>query len=323
MKPVFTALAGDFAASERQSIEICQKAGRGLADLSHPRYPEDCAQAIGRIQDLVAARDLFIFGMGPSLLEVVSRRADIASMDFASMTLNSFSIIEEDVLRPIGRRLDFVCMTHPKVVELQASALREWLCAVPTSVLILPLIIREHAAITGGPDFLLDNPERLFWFNCFSEQLPPSPLDPLHIPAINTLICALSVGILARPRRVFLFGFDGKIEGSDIHRVGAHYYRDGHQAYHAPHRKEAEVRRIHVGALLWNSTHFSETAPVVVRHMSLLFDLPLPPIYNVCLNSALTPFPPAASSWWGRRHGSAPPRSAPRTKPPITTSGCP
>jgi hypothetical protein len=197
---------------------------------------------------------------------------------------------QEGVLRPIGRRLDFVCMTHPKVVEVQASALREWLCAVPTSVLI-PAPDHKRTCCNNRRTGFPARQSGAFWFDCFSEQLPPSPLDPLHIPAINTLIRALSVGILARPRRVFLFGFDGKIEGSDIHRVGAHYYRDGHQAYHAPHRKEAEVRRINVGWLLWDSTRFSETAPVVVRHMSLLFDLPLPPIYNVCLNSALTPFP--------------------------------
>jgi tetratricopeptide (TPR) repeat protein len=297
LKPIFTALAGDFAASERQSIEICQKAGRGLADLSHPRYSEDCAQAISRIQDLVAARDLFIFGMGPSLEEVVSRREDIASMDFASMTLSAFSIIEDDVLRPIGRRLDFACMTHPKVVEQQAPALREWFQSVPSSILILPLILREHAAITGGPDFLLDHPERLFWFDCFSEHLPPSPLDPLHFPAINTLICALSVGILARPRRIFLFGFDGQMQGSNIH--GAHHYREGHYAYHVPHDADglaagpesAEMRRIIKGCLLWDSTRFNETASTVVRHMSLLFDVPLPPIYNVFVDSALTPFP--------------------------------
>jgi len=288
LKPIFTALAGDFVRSERQSIEICQNAGRGLADLSNPRYPEHCVQLIGHIQDLVAGRDLFIFGMGPSLEEVVSRREDIASMDFASMTLSSFSIIEDDVLRPIDRRLDFACMTHPKVVELQAPALREWLQSVPSSILILPLIIREHAAITGGPDFLLDHPQRLFWIDSFSEHLPPSPLDPLHLPAINTLICALSVGILARPRRIFLFGFDGQTQGSNIH--GAHYYREGHYAYHTPHM-DAEMRRIIRGRLWWDSTRFNEAAPIVVRHMSLLFDVPLPPIYNVFVDSALTPFP--------------------------------
>jgi len=289
LKPVFTALAGDFFRSERQSIEICQNAGRGLADLSNPRYPENCVQMIGRIQDLVRGRDLFIFGMGPSLEEVVSRREDIASLDFASMTLSAFPIIEDDVLRPIGRRLDFVCTTHPTVVEQQDPALREWLQNVPSSILILPLLIRELAAITGGPDFLLDHPERLFWFDCVSEYLPPSPLDPLHVPAINTLICALSVGILARPRRIFLFGFDGQMQGSNIN--GAHHYREEHYAYHTAHDLDAEMRRIIKGCLLWNSTHFNEGAPIVVRHMSLLFDVPLPPIYNVFVDSALTPFP--------------------------------
>ena len=37
--------------------------------------------------------------------------------------------------------------------------------------------------------------------------------DPLHFPAINTLICAIGPAVLAKPRRIFLFGFDGQIKG--------------------------------------------------------------------------------------------------------------
>jgi hypothetical protein len=145
--------------------------------------------------------------------------------------------------------------------------------------------------LTGGPDFFLGHPDHLFWFDCFKELLPPSPVDPLHFPAINTLICALGVGLLAQPRRLFLFGFDGQIQGHDVHRPGAHYYHEDHPAYYRPRRREPELQRLNKGCLRWDTTRFNETAAVVIRHVTLLFDLPRPPIYNVCFDSALDPFP--------------------------------
>jgi len=290
LKPVFTALAGNNALAEKLSVELCQESGLGLADLSHPRYPDDCAESISRLEDRVAGRDLFIFGNGPSLADITSRPADVAALDFASMTMSSFPIVEDALLRPIGRRADLACMTHPAVVQQLVPAIREWFGAVPSSILILPLWVREHAALAGGLEFLLGTSDHLFWFDCFSE-LPPSPTDPLHFPAINTLLCALGVGMLARPRRIFLFGFDGQIQGHDPQRPGALYYGEHHQSYFAPRRHEPEMRRYTQTSLWWDSLLFNEMAPSVLRYVALLFDLPQPPIYNVCVDSAVTSFP--------------------------------
>jgi hypothetical protein len=180
LMPVFTALAGDPAGSRKLSRELYQESGLGLADLSNPRYPDDMVAAIVRLQE-------------------------------RSMTLSTFPLIEDNLLRPIGRRVDIVCMTHPLVVQNYAAAIREWFSAVPTAILTLPVWLRAYAALTGGPDFLLARSDHLFRFECFSENLPPSPVNPLHFPAVNTLMCAFSLALLARPRRIFLFGFDGQI----------------------------------------------------------------------------------------------------------------
>src|SRR5262249_57925083 len=58
-----------------------------------------------------------------------------------------------------------------------------------------------------------------------------------------------------------------------------------------PRRTEPEVRRLTQALLWWNSLRFNEFAPIVERHLTLLFDLPLPPTYNVCIDSAVDSFP--------------------------------
>jgi tetratricopeptide (TPR) repeat protein len=292
LKPMFTALAGDRANAERLSLQLCQEDGVGLANLANPRYPDDCEARISQLRERVAGRDLCVFGFGPSLADISYRKKEMGSRDFASMTLSSFPIVENDLLRPIGRRIDLICITHPTVLKLQGAALREWFSSVPLPTLVLPLWLREYATVTGSPDFLLENQQHVFWFDCFRDDLPPSPHEPLHFPSINTLICALGVGLLARPRRIFLFGFDGQIKGSDIQQEGAIYYRENDDNYYSPRRRvELEIRWLAKVNLLWDSVRFNEVAPFVLRHLGLLFDLPMPPIYNVCVDSALDTFP--------------------------------
>jgi hypothetical protein len=105
------------------------------------------------------------------------------------------------------------------------------------------------------------------------------------------LLFALFVGVLGLPRRIFMFGFDGQIKGSDSQQPGALYYKEDHESYHQTRRGTPEVRDFTRAWLLWDSVLFNEMAPRVLRHAALLFDLPQPPIYNVCPDSALTVFP--------------------------------
>ena len=291
MKPVFAALAGDQAASERLSSELCRQGGIGIADLSKSIYPNDCAEAIDRLQARVAGRDIYIFGFGPSLAEITARTDDFVALDFSAMTISNFPLIEENLLAPIGRRIDIVCITHPVVLESHAANIRSWFSDLPTAVLAMPLWLRGYADRTGGPDFLLGRSDHLFWFDAFNDVFPASPADPLQIPAVNSLICALGVALLAKPRRIFLFGFDGRIKGDDSQRPDALYFKEDDKSYYTPHRSEAEARQLIKANLWWDTLRFDELASITLRHLALLFDLPHPPIYNVCPDSALESFP--------------------------------
>jgi hypothetical protein len=290
LKPVYSALAGDAVAAERMSRELCQDDGSGLADLSNPRYPDDCEKSIARLQSRIRGRDLFVFGNGPSLSEIISRQDEVASLDFASMTMSTFQIVADELLRPTGKQLDMVCMSHPSMVKSQMPAILQWLSETPQATLLLPLWVRELAAAKGEPEFVLGQSDSIFWYDCYGEHLP-NPQEPLHVPSLNNLLFALFVGVLGLPRRIFMFGFDGQIKGSDSQQPGALYYKELHESYHATRRKIPEVRDLTRAWLLWDSTLFNEMAPRVLRHAALLFDLPQPPIYNVCPDSAVTVFP--------------------------------
>jgi Tfp pilus assembly protein PilF len=290
LKPVYSALAGDPAAAERMSVDLCQVEGDGLADLSNPRYPDDCEASIARLQSRIRGRDLFVFGNGPSLKEIVLRKEEVASLDFASMTMSTFQLVNDDLLRPTGKQLDMVCMSHPSMVKSQTPAILEWFSAVPEATLVLPLWMRDLAAAKGEPDFLLGRSDAIFWYDCYGEHLP-NPQEPLHVPSLNNLLFALFAGVLGLPRRIFMFGFDGQIKGTDSQQPDTLYYKELHESYHADRRREPDVRELTRTTLLWDSWLFNELAPGVLRHASLLFDLPQPPIYNVCPDSAVTVFP--------------------------------
>ena len=99
------------------------------------------------------------------------------------------------------------------------------------------------------------------------------------------------MAVLAKPRRIFLFGFDGRIKGEDSEAAGALYFKEDHKDYHTPRRVDSEVRWFAKAHLWWDTIHFNEIAPAMIRHLTLLFDLPMPLIYNVCPDSALDCFP--------------------------------
>lgn len=291
LKPMFARLAGGAADWSALSRALCQDSGVGLANLSNPRYPPDCEKAIERLRSCIRGRDLCIFGNGPSLSDVVKNRDSFGPLDVVAMSMSSFQIIDDDIMVPAGKRLELACMTHPVVVMDQARRVEAWFASVPGAMLALPVGLMNNVVRGRELRAIADSPDRLFWFDCFSESLPPSPSDPLHFPAINTLMCALGVAVIGAPRRIFLFGFDGQTKGEDLQEATAVYYRDGHEAYHAPHRKDPAVRRLQKPFLWWDTLRFNESGPVVVRQVALLFNVPIPPIYNVCPDSALDPFP--------------------------------
>ena len=229
---MYSALAGHPVAAERMSLELCKAEGSGLADLSHPRYPDDCEEAdCAACKAASAAVTCSCSETVRLSSEIISRKDEVASLNFASMTMSTFQLVNDDLLRPTGKQLDMVCMSHPSMVRSQIPAIREWFSAVPQATLLLPLWVRELAVVKGEPDLLFGRSDSIFWYDCHGEHLP-SPQEPLHVPSLNNLLFALFVGVLGRPRRIFLFGFDGQIKGSDSQQPGALYYKELDENYH-------------------------------------------------------------------------------------------
>ena len=290
LKPMYTALAGDAAEADRLARVLCCERGLGLANVENPSYPADLLSALAKRRDHVAGRDLFVFGNGPSLAEPVARRDEFAPLDFATMTMTTFRIAQADIFHPLGRDVDFTCMPHPADLMRDFEHVLEWLTSYPKGTLLLPLWTKEIAA--SLPSFRLPDTSRILWFDCFSEFMP-DPKEPMRVPAIISLLCALTIALHLAPRRIFLFGFNASIAGNDVAAEGALYYKELDTRYHAnvARRSELKVRDFSRRWGQRDAMMFNDAAPHSLRQTSLLFDLPLPPIYNVCIGSGLTVFP--------------------------------
>ena len=288
MRPIYTALAGDPKAAERYSTEICRDGGLGLADPDHPRYPPGWLDSMAKARARVRGCDLYVFGNGPSLADAAARHKEMADLDFFVMTMSTFQLAEQDILAPIGKSVDFVCVTHPGVLADQSASLRSLFARSPEAALVMPIWLRELEEANGPSSSLVHG--HVLWFDCYGQH-PAHPGEPLHVPAVNTLLGALCTALLLEPRRIFLFGFDGRIKGEDSQAAEALYYKEHDPSYLKTARGNPAARELTRKWLWWDSLQFNEVAPHALRHTALLFDLDLPPIYNVCPGSALTPFP--------------------------------
>jgi hypothetical protein len=142
--------------------------------------------------------------------------------------------------------------------------------------LLLPLWVRELAAVEG---------ERIFsgsltpYFGMTAMSIA-QPSEPLHVAQYVALRAFRRV--LGLPRRIFLLAStaDQEATASSLTPCTTRNTRA------IPTRRETPEVRDFTCLAAMGFMDVQRSAPSVLRHASLLFDLPQPPIYNVCADSA-------------------------------------
>jgi hypothetical protein len=150
---------------------------------------------------------------------------------------------------------------------------------------------------TAAAEFVARYDERLL----FAQHAggPPLPSRPLHFQHSNSLGLLLPLLVLSRPRRIFLVGADGG--GHPRMKRPYFFYEDvdkesGQQdflerpdllSYQGnPERLEETNRRLRVEAI-----SSDETLRRTLLFIEGIFDVPIPPIYNVCPHSSHVAYP--------------------------------
>jgi tetratricopeptide (TPR) repeat protein len=260
-----------------------------------PRTPE----RLQRLAEIVDSRDVFVLLQGPSFATFAARLHEFADFEFAVATVNSFPPVEQE-LRRINRHADILLFTQPGSIRAWHPELVKFLARSPPN-----LVVANHYALSGLSEFGLSEREfvarhdkRLLLIH--SDGGPPLPSRPLHFengPSVSLLIPLL---LLARPRRIFLFGADGGSNPSFSKRPYFYYddyddaaepqeflNRPGMVSFKGLPRKLDEYNhRQHINAI-----NGDRVIDVAFRSLEAHFGIQVPPIFNVCPHSVHRIFP--------------------------------
>jgi len=256
--------------------------------LSPARYPRDLEDQRSALENIVAGRDIVILGSGPSLAQLQPLLTELgprAYGDFCFFGFNNLPVAERLLQDAIGRGVDLACMTSAAVMDLHASWIEDFLGRNSAPNLFLTLA----DALSPGNDrrkLIAERPQKLFYF-ASSGDWPPIPEDPLHFPPINTLMCVLPLAVLGQPRRIFLFGCDGAAPLA-IENDAPVYFRQGSAEYGEQPTPPASA---YAKWLARDTFFFNALIPTVLRCLSVLHRVPVPPIYICNPDSAYRSFP--------------------------------
>lgn len=286
IEAVLFQLVGQEDASFETSRALCRENDVTLIDWSTVERGGEIRAALKHMRAKVRNRDICIFGRGPSIKDLEADPGRLGGHDFVPFVLSEFQEVAERVLAKVGKTPGLVCMTSQNVVRACADNLRALYSSDDFIALTIPAFLdhqlrNSEENRTLAEQFLSDS-HRVFAYRCQAELNFPVPCDPLHFPTVNTLLHALGLAVLLEPRRIFLFGFEGKVSAA-----GEYYYAEQDKASTLGERWQNRTARW----LWWDSFRFNHVAPCFINHLHLLHDAQFPLIYNVCKDSALTCFP--------------------------------
>jgi tetratricopeptide (TPR) repeat protein len=270
------------------------------AAFSRPEYLPDTPDRLQRLRDIVGSRDLVILLPGPSFADFAARLPKLADLDFCVAALGSFPPIEHELLRSIGRGADVLFITHPAMLRTWFSALEDYLTR-PSTNLFLTTHYTLSSLLELGTDhvsFITKHDRRLLLVHPVNG--PPLPSRPLHFEHGNSLAVLVPLLLFGRPKRIFIAGADGGADPPTGNRP-YFFYKDidsdepESDFAQAPdmisfkgrqERLQEANRRFRRDA-----AQADEVIVWALQDLHTIFELPVPPIYNLCPYSAHAAFP--------------------------------
>jgi tetratricopeptide (TPR) repeat protein len=288
LKPVAARLGGWNDEADAAMRDICCVDGEGTYFRDLKLYPESIEEQLGRLRAITAGKDVCIFGAGPSLQEIADKNNILSHDQFVHFAINTFPIIEDEILNPVGAKLSLTCFTHPGVLLENNAKVEEFLRRPYPTMTLLNSFVTDYCSNRTECGYLEDYKSQIFKYRAIN-QLPPTPRDPLGFPSLNTFLVALCAAILGRPRRIFLFGFDQRVEGERDKKSA--YFKGFKDRYRTQDDSDFPRWRYEADWVKWDGIQVNEVSIITLRMIALMFNLNLPPIYNVCPNSALEGYP--------------------------------
>jgi tetratricopeptide (TPR) repeat protein len=277
-------LQGDIAAA--RSLFGAVAAATPL-DFSDPAYLPKTPQRLERLRSVVDGRDVAILAHGPSIAELESHSAQLASSDLCFFGLNRFQVTEEHLLNPAGRQLDLVAVTPPQLMHDIAPYIADFLARPDANVLVS--LRSSLDALPGGGAARQSLEARYDEKLLYVDSRHPggaSPRFPLHFIPANTLTILLGLAVLGGAKRIFVFGADGAVahelpENSHYKKGSARFgfdLPDGFDAHYP-------------AAIAADTEQFNDVWEANLHALCALYDLPLRPMFNVNPASAVAVAP--------------------------------
>ena len=272
-----------------EAIQTAQRIARqgppSTFSFSESIYLTNPLKRIERFESVVAGRDVAILLQGPSIRQLEERIGELAGEDICYASLNQFPQIDERVLSKIGERLDVVMVGNPLSFVKHEEQVYEFLARDENNMLAGTDFMTTTVDVNkfGGKTFRERFDSKLIYFDC-QHYYPPTLIRPLHFSSGNTLSVLIPFLLLAKPRRIFIFGSDGG--GDPTSNDGAYFFSKSPGDKTERNRVAETYRRLRLDA-----RHCDQNVEASMIMISVLYSVPIPEIYNVCLDSANRAFP--------------------------------
>lgn len=247
-------------------------------------YPPNTLGQIEALKRVVGKRDIALLVHGSSIRQLEERIDQLAGHGICYVSLNQFPRMEP-MLSKIGERLDLVMIGNPLTFSEHEEQVYEFLSRDDDNMFIVSEFATTgmDAETVGTASFNQTFASKLIYFESQFFH-PPIPVRPLHFPSGNTLSVLLPFLLLGEPNRIFLFGSDGG--GDSKSQNGAYFFSDAPES-DVDRRRVAETYR----RLRLDARHCDQNVGPSMITVAALYDVPMPEVYNVCLDSAYEAFP--------------------------------
>lgn len=191
--------------------------------MNFTHYLPDTEKRIETLRQVINQRTVAIVLQGFSVTELENRIGELKDLDICYASVNSFSVIERNILQKIDRNCSIILCSSPSIgIDVEIKNIIRFLERQENNLFISVKMSFYFAAMPQWFDFnefmskynekLLFN-DLVFPVSCdeapeFFNQFP-SVEFPLHFVSANSLSILLSLIVIGGASRVVIFGGDG------------------------------------------------------------------------------------------------------------------